>query len=455
MTDGRPPDADADAAAPSEVFGRGAVDPLPGRVITFSGYTTLSTGPDGAMDATDGVGLYDFDTRILSRYCFRLDGERPLLVSGGHLDPARWVASLRLPLAGGSPEGPRLPRDTIELAIHRRVGHGLLDELEVANHGMVPALIQLAIDLDADFEESIAREGDRRDVGGVETEWDGGASTYHLRFDAEWRGHRVERAARVRLVDAPGPIDRSGGSLTFSIELPAKGRRSFAVVVESLVDGAWRSPLDLAPTVLGETERDRAFAAWRADRPHLKPAGTVLTDAFETAADDLFSLRAWDLEGARTDTEGDRDAWTVAAGVPLYAGIFGRDILTTGLQAVMIGAAPMRGALALVAHTQATAHDPFRDAEPGKMIHEMRRGPLSDLGVIPQRAYYGSQTTPSMFVLALSELWHWTGDLDAVRGHREAALRALTWATERGDLDGDGFLEYVRRAEVGPKNQGW
>ena len=109
----------------------------------------------------------------------------------------------------------------------------------------------------------------------------------------------------------------------------------------------------------------------------------------------------------------------------------------------------------ILAERQATDDDPFRDSEPGKLLHEMRRGPLSELDIIPQRAYFGSQTTPAMFVLALSELWHWTGDTDDLRRHRDTAVRALDWAAKGGDPDGDGFLESQTRSPHGLQNQGW
>jgi glycogen debranching enzyme len=115
----------------------------------------------------------------------------------------------------------------------------------------------------------------------------------------------------------------------------------------------------------------------------------------------------------------------------------------------------LRGALARIAETQAHDDSAWHDREPGKMIHEMRRGPLSDLELIPQRAYYGTQTTSAAFVLALSEYWHWTGDTSALRHYREAALAALEWAQRYGDRDQDGFLEYASRSPCGLKNQGW
>jgi glycogen debranching enzyme len=88
-------------------------------------------------------------------------------------------------------------------------------------------------------------------------------------------------------------------------------------------------------------------------------------------------------------------------------------------------------------------------------VHEMRRGPLADLNLLPRAAYYGSQTTTAMFVVALSEYWHWTGDSAALDHYRGAMLRTFDWAARYGDRDGDGFLEYERRSPKGLKNHGW
>jgi glycogen debranching enzyme len=119
----------------------------------------------------------------------------------------------------------------------------------------------------------------------------------------------------------------------------------------------------------------------------------------------------------------------------------------------MAGPAALRGALEVTALTQATADEPWRDAEPGKMLHELRRGPLSMLGLSPRDAYYGSQTTPAMFIVVLSELWHWTGDDRVLRRFRDPALRAIDWAERT--MDERGFVTYRKRSPGGLLNQGW
>jgi glycogen debranching enzyme len=141
--------------------------------------------------------------------------------------------------------------------------------------------------------------------------------------------------------------------------------------------------------------------------------------------------------------------------VPTYTGVFGRDSLTAALQGALIGPEMLRGALARIADTQSHDDSAWHDREPGKMVHEMRRGPLSELELLPHRAYYGTQTTSAMFVVTLSEYWHWTGDTSALLRHRDAAIRALEWARLYGDRDHDGFLEYQRRSPCGLKNHGW
>jgi glycogen debranching enzyme len=139
----------------------------------------------------------------------------------------------------------------------------------------------------------------------------------------------------------------------------------------------------------------------------------------------------------------------------MFTGLFGRDIITAGWQSAMLGVAALRGALDAVAATAAARDDAWRDAEPGKLIHELRRGPLAETNVSPRSAYYGSQTTPAMFLLGLSELWHWTGDLAVLHRHRETAAAAMDWADRYGDPDRDGLLEYERRSPEGLRNQGW
>ncbi len=413
--------------------------------VVHQGYTVLVTRHDGSVEGDGREGLWDFDTRILSRHRITLASERPRYSGSGMPEPERWLAHLRVPRAGGTAAGPLLPQDALELVIARRVGRGLEERLDVHNHGMTPVETGLAIELDADFADSQEAGGRRRQHGRLERAWDAASATLRFDYHAEREGRTLHRALRVRVV-ADSPPEYEDGTLRFRLRLPARGQWRAMLAYHSLVDGVWREPL--AEPVPGGTERDRLRARWRERRAKLSASQPVVEGAFNQAAEDLFALRNWEYDDAP-------DVWFPMAGVPTYTGVFGRDLITASWQGAVLGPEMLRGALEVASRTQATSDSAFHDREPGKMIHEIRRGPLSELEIIAQRGYYGTQTTPAMFTLALSELWHWTGDAGAVRRYRDVALRTFDWAARYGDRDGDGFLEYVRRSPVGLKNHAW
>jgi glycogen debranching enzyme len=132
--------------------------------------------------------------------------------------------------------------------------------------------------------------------------------------------------------------------------------------------------------------------------------------------------------------------------------VFGRDTLITCLQTLLFGPELAHTALSVLAELQATEDDPAIDAEPGKIVHEVRRG-KSATAWFP--AYYGSLDATPLYLVLLSEVWRWTDDAALVRELKEPALKALEWIDRYGDRDGDGFVEYQRRSERGLENQSW
>jgi len=415
-------------------------------VVLHAGYTVLCTAGDGTI-AGDPDGLYDFDARVLSRHRFSLGGVRPTLVAVNQGASDLWRAVLQVPRLGGDAAGDLLPQDALELELERRIGRGMLEMIVVRNHSAVPWTGLLEIELAADYADRSEVGRDRQQTGELERRWDPGAATLVFEYRAERDDREFRRALRVRVGQGAEAVASETG-LSFRLDLAPNAKWTVELVYESRVDEIWRSP-SLADHSGTADER----AEWRRNRVSVD-GERGLQNSFDTAADDLFDLRNREVE-SQYPTAGTRQGWFVNAGVPVFTGIFGRDSITAGWQAMMLGPEVVRGALEVVARTQATQDDPWRDAEPGKMIHEMRRGPISDLGFGPRDAYYGTQTTPSMFVIGLSELWHWTGDVDIVWRHLPAALAALGWAERYGDRDNDGFLEYVRRSPRGLKNQGW
>ena len=425
------------------------LDPRHPHELSHRDSTVLLCHPDGAITGEDGCGLFHHDCRVLSRYRLTIDGEPPEWVSSRAIESDDWICSLRSPRPGAGPEGPELPQDAIEIRIARRIGNGMLERIEVHNHGMTPRSCELGIEVAGDFADVLEIAGSRRQQEG-ELSTDAHGREIQIRYRATRDERVTHRGLRVRAASGDIQVvpagDPGAALLRRSIALGPRDSWSGTIAYEPLADGEWIDAL--ASTDAWEAQTAER-AGWRRRRPQVRSSSPTVQRAWELAAEDLFALRNRELDG---DGE---SGWVVNAGVPVFTGLFGRDVLTTGWQASMIGPELTRGALGITARLQATGDDAWRDEEPGKLIHELRRGPLAELGITAQSGYYGTQTTAAMFPLAMTELWHWNGDTDELRRYRATAERALEWARRFGDLDGDGFLEYQQRSPVGIKNQAW
>ncbi|HKE88091.1 MAG TPA: glycogen debranching N-terminal domain-containing protein [Vicinamibacterales bacterium] len=421
------------------------VDPHHGQCLVHHGYTVLLSNPDGTIGEDGRQGLFDHDTRVLSRYEMVLDGMTPRVDSTGLIDSCHWIGRLTAARSGGDARGPRLPQDAFELTLRRAIGNGMLETIDIDNHSAAAACTTFAIRLDADFCDVAEVGGPRQLPGSISGEWDARNSMLTIDYRASHDTRNVHRAIRIRVLRADSEPNIDERTLRFDLRLPPHGSWHAEVAYEFLVDDRWLSPLEGHSVLIA---RQRFGEDWRRERAHVESTPSLFGSIVERAADDLWALRNWDQDAGP-------DAWVPHAGMPTYTGLFGRDVLTAGLQAALIGPDLLRGAIASLAATQGDADSAWHDEEPGKMIHEMRRGPLSEIDLIPQRHYYGTQTASSFFVVTLSELWHWTGDTDMLRTYLTAALRTFEWADRYGDCDGDGFLEYRRRSARGLKNHGW
>ena len=142
-----------------------------------------------------------------------------------------------------------------------------------------------------------------------------------------------------------------------------------------------------------------------------------------------------------------------AAGLPWFMTVFGRDTLITSYQTMLLGSNLAAGTLEALAALQSPSRDDDRDSEPGKIVHEVRVGRVAaEGGAFP---YYGSVDSTLLFLILLSELYRWTGDVDTIAALRQPAMGALAWMRKEADLDGDGFIEYHRRSKHGLESQSW
>jgi glycogen debranching enzyme len=419
-----------------------------------------------------GLGLYDLDTRVLSCAVLRVNGIRPTLLRG-HIG-ANHTGSIQLttpehwrdPSTKHEARG-ALSQRAISIARQRWIGEGLAERIEITNFSLRPQEIVVELELDADAADIFEVRGypragrgtyqpievtDRRvifsylgldglirrtvvtftpaEVGpSPERSESGGEGAVRLR----WR-RQAEPGAAVELTwhvttylrAGPGPQPRRELTPTRLARAGAHRTRGNGV-----------RPMDVA---------EAEYAEWHDRCARIRSDGELLDLAVRRGIADLRLLRN---DGPQPGEH------YLAAGVPWFTALFGRDSILTALEALPFMPGIAIETLRVLADWQATEDDPDRDMEPGKILHELRVGELARTGELPQRPYYGSADATPLWLILLEEAHRWTGDLELVRSLWPNALAALAWIDRHGDLDGDGFVEYRRRAPRGLINQGW
>jgi glycogen debranching enzyme len=394
----------------------------------------------GDIDA-EGSGLFADDTRFLSRLTLTINGERPLLLSSDKVEYFSAAFYLRNPLAG------ELGQDAVGIARERFVGDGMQDRIVVRNVGMEPVEFELALELEADFADIFlvkARDfalGDPRHAGAL-------PPAAPPRFDEE----------RVCLSFVDPDQDSTASTYVYFSVLGELDGTTMLYRVELEPRETWEVELDLHASLAGdgiehrrrrlhfgaEVEHVReSLDAWHLRVPQLRASWGPLRGCFERSVSDLAALR---LRGAGGIGQ------LPAAGMPWFMTVFGRDTIITSLQTLLFGPELASAALTVLAELQADEDDAGIDAEPGKIVHEVRNGKAARTW-FPR--YYGTVDATPLYLILLSEVWRWTDDQLLVRELKQPALRALEWIDRHGDRDGDGFVEFERRTDRGLENQSW
>jgi glycogen debranching enzyme len=384
-------------------------------------------------------GLYAFDTRFLSRLVLTINGERPLLLSAGRAEYYSAAYFLRNPIAGD------LPQDCVSIGRHRFVGEGMQDHLRVQNQSQEKVAFELALEFASDFADIFAVKNHDFALGDP-------LKAIPLPLPAESRYEEEENqfvleddsglACTQVILSERGHVEP--GKIRYWIELEPRQTWDLGVDVVPVLGGDPVRP-HMARQRFGE-ERERieaSLAAWNLRVPRLRASWDDLDHVFPRSVADLASLR---LSG------GNGLGNLPAAGMPWFMTVFGRDTLITCLQTLLFGPELARSALEVLAELQATEDNPSIDAEPGKIVHEVRRGKAAKNWF---ERYYGTVDATPLYLILLSEVWRWTDDAALVRHFKDPALKALSWIEEHGDLDGDGFVEYAKRSETGLDNQSW
>jgi glycogen debranching enzyme len=395
---------------------------------------------DECGDIVDPVmGLFADDTRFLSRWLLTINGERPLRLSSDKVEYFSAAFYLRNPIAGG------LEQDVLSIGRDRFVGDGMQEHIVVQNHAPHPVEFELALEVGTDFADIFAVKEHDFALGHPDK-----AAPLPALAQAEFEadGNQfvfTDGADRLTQVLLSQPGEVTGGTVRYAISLEPRQEWRVRIDVIASPDGVRIAPARAERRFGDELTRVRSsLAAWHLSVPQLRASWEQLGSTFAQSVADLASLRM--------DEDRRVPGQLPAAGMPWFMTVFGRDTLITCLQTLLFGPELAQNALRVLAELQATVDDAELDAEPGKIVHEVRHGKGAEAW-FPR--YYGTVDATPLYLILLSEVWRWTDDMVLVTQLRDPAMRALEWIDRYGDRDGDGFVEYERRSERGLVNQSW
>ncbi len=383
-------------------------------------------------------GFFVRDTRHLTVWRLFLDGRplEPLSVA----DVDYFVAQFFLV----PPRRQLFSSPEMSVVRRRAVQKAWFEELTIVNHRNEATRVELRIEVDADFADLFEVKGgqvrERPIIRRVEDD----------ELCLRYRSGEFVRETRIS-TDAAAVVSEDGFEVVLELNPREETDISFRISPISSSSGTdgvaagkgtGRS-FDETRTALHEE-----LASWLARAPSLETDWDLLKHVYRRSLDDLAALRIYpDLLAGES---------LPAAGLPWFMTAFGRDSLITSYQALPFLPELARGTLRALAARQGTVRDDFRDEEPGKILHEIRFGELSERGELPYSPYYGSADSTPLFLIVLDEFERWTGERELVRELEPNARAALAWIDADGDLDGDGYVEYERRnRESGLRNQCW
>jgi glycogen debranching enzyme len=403
------------------------------RVTLVEGSAFLISSPGGEVAPESAEGFFFRDTRFLSLWALRINGDIPQTLARSTPDPysATFVSRAR----------PHLGRADSNIMIERRryVGRGMREDLVVRNFGEEPAYCGVEFRFGADFADLFAvKEGRVSSETDEQVEHLDGSIVFRHKNGTHRRSLRVSFSESAVL---DGPIAR------WEVIIASKGTWTLCQQFSCGIDGAEIEPRWLCGQPVGRAKPAERMAAWRRNVPILDTDHDGLRSVVARSAEDLGALRIFDPDYP--------ERTVVAAGAPWFMTLFGRDSLISAWMALIVDPELALGTLQTLARFQGTDVRPYNEEEPGRILHEMRFGEASSLSLGGGTTYYGTADATPLFVMLLGELRRWGLAREAVDELLPHADRALEWIEKFGDRDGDGYVEYQRTSDRGLRNQGW
>ena len=382
-------------------------------------------------------GLYHEGTRFLSHLLFKLGHTRPFLLNSTvQKDNLVFVANLTNPdiyQAGRI----ILPRGTLHITRTKMLWQGVCYEtLSFGNYGLSSIDVQFSVEYSADFADLFEVRGMTRERRGVLQE--ATLERSRVRFDYTGLDNVVRR---TQIECSPPPDSLSGYGLMFRYRLEPKEEREFHLTYSCQISDAAVVQVDYSRA---RAAAETALTEQETPECRISTSNEQFNEWLARSSSDLHMMFTATPFGVYP-----------YAGVPWFSTAFGRDGIITALEYLWINPTIARGVLNFLAALQCRQTDAALDAEPGKILHETRRGEMAALGEIPFGLYYGTVDATPLFVMLAGAYFENSHDLDFIRSIWPSIALALEWIDRYGDKDDDGFIEYARLSAKGLIQQGW
>ena len=415
----------------------------PRQISIHHGQTVLVSEPDGQIHWPSEKGLYFLDTRVVSSWAVYANGEPWDLLNGGavtHYASRVYLSNRKIPTMDGV-----IPQRTLGLVLSRWINGGMHEDIDITNNGMERVRFQLEIAPRCDFADIFeVKSGAIVRRGRIITKW----SQTQQRLRTIYRNGDFVRAVAVAPKNQQSKAVYANGRLSFEIDIDA-GAAWHCCLFYTLADGGRTfAPPDECVDQCHKSRHAETLSDWLRSVLKIRASNEEFYRLYRQALEDMAALR---LPIAGTD----HLVFIPAAGLPWFVAPFGRDSLIVSIQNLLIYPDFARGALDILGSFQAKDEDDYRDAEPGKILHEIRYGELAHFKLIPHTPYYGTADATPLYLITLHATWRATGDKALLERHLETAEGCLSWIDNYGDRDGDGFQEYQTRSPVGYENMGW
>lgn len=400
---------------------------------------------DGSVPAgnQDGYGLYYHDCRYLSGYAIHIDGTSPNAL--GSESGRGSIAQFEFTNENlQQPDGKTIPQQTLGVTLQRVIDSrecAVHDQFTIENYSVQSHSISLSFVFQTGFDDIFEIRGLHPKRIGRENA--PGWQDNVLVFSNDGADGILRR---LEIHCEPKPQDTSTRGMEYSLRLTPGERRqiNFSLrIIESKQAASSPQPhvSDHQP-VAGLLHR--RSDEWLNSHASVRSNHALLNEAVRRSLLDLLAL--WSsLDGYRF----------FAAGLPWYGALFGRDSLIASLESLAFEPSIAEETVRLLAKYQGTRTDEWRDEQPGKILHELRRGELANLNEIPQTPYYGSVDSTPLFLIVIGEHANWSGDLKLFLDLRPNIERALRWIDRYGDEGENGYLSYATKSSKGLGNQGW